>query len=410
MPIDMSPLKDFRCVLTVPKGGLVCQQQKDGSWLNVQSPERLRILYCPFAANRVSAEAGMLTCKVLASSAAKGGPDAQSRYLRMMFANRAAAAEANILFDTGASANFVSKSFAKQTGITVRPVKYSLRLADNKTMEVAGKATVYVHLGAFHKPVKCYVMDMLYEVDLILVEDIMHRYNCILHYGKGCIMIQKGKRHMTVNSPTLPQVQPPVEEEKSDSVLSASQLKRLARKIARVFLALICPVESDSVPPVVASVAALSPDVPTSFVKPDQPAGPPSGEVPWVSELLSELSEVFQYPLPAGPPPKRSEGHSNPTEPGHPPPFQSMYRLSPLEYRELEKQVTKFLKDGILEVSQSPYGAPVLFVPKLNGQGLRLCVDYRALNSITVKNRCTIPRIDDLLDTVAEVRTSRRWI
>ena len=78
-----------------------------------------------------------------------------------------------------------------------------------------------------------------------------------------------------------------------------------------------------------------------------------------------------------------------------------MYRLSPLEYAELEKQVTKFLKDGILETSTSPYGAPVLFVPKPNGQGLRLCVDYRALNSITVKNRCMIPRIDDLLDAVA---------
>jgi hypothetical protein len=78
-----------------------------------------------------------------------------------------------------------------------------------------------------------------------------------------------------------------------------------------------------------------------------------------------------------------------------------MYRLSPLEYQELEKQVTKFFKDGILEVSKSPYGAPVLFVPKPNGQGLRLCVDYRALNSITVKNCCTIPRIDDLLDAVA---------
>jgi hypothetical protein len=110
---------------------------------------------------------------------------------------------------------------------------------------------------------------------------------------------------------------------------------------------------------------------------------------------------VFQDPLPPGLPPERSEGHSISTEPGHPPAFRSMYRLSPLEYRELEKQVSKFLKDGILEVSQSPYGAPVLFVPKPNGRGLRLCVDYRALDSITVKNRCTIPRIDDLLDAVA---------
>jgi hypothetical protein len=79
-----------------------------------------------------------------------------------------------------------------------------------------------------------------------------------------------------------------------------------------VFLAVIRPVESDPVPPVVGSVATLSPDVPTSSVQPDQAAGPPGGEVPWVSELLSEFSEVFQDPLPPGLPPERSEGHSIP--------------------------------------------------------------------------------------------------
>jgi hypothetical protein len=141
--------------------------------------------------------------------------------------------------------------------------------------------------------------------------------------------------------------------------------------------------------------------VSTSSIQPDQAAGPPGGEVPWVSELLSEFSEVFQDPLPPGLPPERSEGHSIPIEPGHPPPYWSMYRLSPLEHQELEKQVTKFLKVGILEVSQSPYGASVLFVPKPNGRGLRLCVDYRALNSITIKNCCTIPCIEYLLDAVA---------
>jgi hypothetical protein len=85
---------------------------------------------------------------------------------------------------------------------------------------------------------------------------------------------------------------------------------------------------------------------------------------------------VFQDPLPYGLPPERKEGHNIPTELGHPPPFCQMYRLSPLEYRELEKQVAAFLKVGILEVSTSPYGAPVMFVPKPNGRGLRLCVDY----------------------------------
>jgi hypothetical protein len=90
---------------------------------------------------------------------------------------------------------------------------------------------------------------MLYEVDIILGEAFMFKYNCILHSGKGCIMIQKGKRHMTVNSPALPRVQPHVEKEKSDYVLSASQLKRMAQKGARVFLAVIRPVESDLAPP-----------------------------------------------------------------------------------------------------------------------------------------------------------------
>jgi hypothetical protein len=77
----------------------------------VQSPERLRVLYRPTAVDRVSAETGMLTSKVLACAAANGSPDAQKKKrTRMMFFGRAVAAKANILFDTRASANFVSKT------------------------------------------------------------------------------------------------------------------------------------------------------------------------------------------------------------------------------------------------------------------------------------------------------------
>jgi hypothetical protein len=76
----------------------------------------------------------MLMCKVLASSAAKGSHDAkEKKVLCMMFSGRAAAVKANILFDIGAeSNNFVSRTFAKQTGITVRPVEYSVRLAKTR--------------------------------------------------------------------------------------------------------------------------------------------------------------------------------------------------------------------------------------------------------------------------------------
>ena len=216
-------------------------------------------------------------------------------------------------------------------------------------------------------------------------------------------MIQKGKRHMTVTSPALPRTVGVVEEEKTSdpSLLTYSQMKRLARKGAAIFLATLKPMDDARESP---SIAVSSVEDPTTSVQPDQPVEPPtsvSSEPKWVSDMLSEFSDVFQDPLPVGLPPERSEGHSIPTEPGHPPTFRQMYRLSPLEYRELEKQVTAFLKAGIIEPSQSPYGAPVLFVPKPNGRGLRLCVDYRALNSITVKNRHTLPRIDDLLDAVS---------
>jgi hypothetical protein len=99
----------------------------------------------------------------------------------------------------------------------------------------------------------------------------------------------------------------------------------------KVFLAVIKPL---------GSMPTSEAGLPTSANdQPSQPSVPtdPSSEDIWVTELVSEFSDVFQDPLPVGLPPERSEGHSIPTEPGHPPPFRQMYRLSPLEYRELEK-------------------------------------------------------------------------
>jgi hypothetical protein len=82
---------------------------------------------------------------------------------------------------------------------------------------------------------------------------------------------------------------------------------------------------------------------------------------------------------------------------GQKPPVGVQYRLSPREKEELTRQLTMALEKGWIEPSSSPFGAPVLFAPKKDG-GLRMCLDYRALNKITVKNRYPLPRIDDLLD------------
>ena len=86
------------------------------------------------------------------------------------------------------------------------------------------------------------------------------------------------------------------------------------------------------------------------------------------------------------------------TEPGSVPPCKQPYRLSPSELTELKKQIDMLLSKGYIRPSSSPYGAPVLFAPKKDNGGLRMCLDYRDLNAITKKDRYPIPRDSDLFD------------
>ncbi|GJT00744.1 putative reverse transcriptase domain-containing protein [Tanacetum coccineum] len=76
---------------------------------------------------------------------------------------------------------------------------------------------------------------------------------------------------------------------------------------------------------------------------------------------------------------------------------QAPYRLTPSEMKELSKQLKELSDKGFIRPSSSPWGAPVLFVKKKDGS-FRMCIDYRELNKLTVKNRYPLPRIDDLFD------------
>ena len=71
--------------------------------------------------------------------------------------------------------------------------------------------------------------------------------------------------------------------------------------------------------------------------------------------------------------------------------------MAPAELKELTEQLKDLLEKGFIRPSISPWGAPVLFVKKKNGS-LRMCIDYRQLNKVTVKNKYPLPRIDDLFD------------
>ena len=81
----------------------------------------------------------------------------------------------------------------------------------------------------------------------------------------------------------------------------------------------------------------------------------------------------------------------------------SQHRMAPVELQELRVQLQKLLDKGFMRSSTSPWGAPVLFTKK-NDKTFRLCIDYRQLNRVTIKNRCPLPRIDDLFDQLRGAR------
>jgi hypothetical protein len=82
---------------------------------------------------------------------------------------------------------------------------------------------------------------------------------------------------------------------------------------------------------------------------------------------------------------------------GTAPIYNSPNRMATPELAELKEHIKELLDKGFVHPSSSPWGTPVIFVPKKDGTQ-RLCIDYRALNEVTVKNKYPLPRIDDLFD------------
>ncbi len=111
--------------------------------------------------------------------------------------------------------------------------------------------------------------------------------------------------------------------------------------------------------------------------------------------------------LPEDLPPRRHVDHVIEVMPGVEPPAKAPYRMSHEKLKELKVQLEKPLTKGYIKPIKSPYGAPILFVHKKDGT-LRMCVDYRALNKATVKNRYPLPRINDLFDCLSRAKVFSR--
>nr|GFC53027.1 putative reverse transcriptase domain-containing protein [Tanacetum cinerariifolium] len=112
--------------------------------------------------------------------------------------------------------------------------------------------------------------------------------------------------------------------------------------------------------------------------------------------IVRDVPEVFPEEF-LSLPPARSVEFQIDLIPGAAPVARAPYHLAPSEMKEFSEQLQELFDKGFIRPSSSPWGAPVLLVKKKDGS-FRMCIDYRELNKLTVKNRYPLPRIDDLFD------------
>src|SRR5699024_7524625 len=110
-----------------------------------------------------------------------------------------------------------------------------------------------------------------------------------------------------------------------------------------------------------------------------------------IIKVVSEFPDVFPKDLPSMPPERKVEFAIE--LPGTTPISKRAYRVSGAELVELKKQIDELSEKGYIRPSTSPWAAPVLFVEKKDGTR-RMCINYRALNEVTIKNKYPLPRIE----------------
>jgi hypothetical protein len=118
--------------------------------------------------------------------------------------------------------------------------------------------------------------------------------------------------------------------------------------------------------------------------------------------VVCEFSDVFPEDLP-GLPPERDVEFVIELKPGTTPVSRRSYRMPLNELAEFKAQLQDLLEKGFIRPSSSPWGYPAIFVKKKD-QTLRMCVDYRPLNEVTIKNKYPLPQIDILFDQLTGAR------
>jgi hypothetical protein len=281
--------------------------------------------------------------------------------------------QAKILIDTGAQSNFIDSNFAHafELSTTSTPHPTTVHMADGTTHTVdtcLNHATIQINQYEDHVTLDVLPLS---AYDVILGEPWMSTKDCIIHWRQQRVTIthDDGVLELCVeHSPNM--------DDRYDTthtkMMGGKAFARHIHSSDELYVAVITPTD----PP--------SPLTPTS---------PPSSLPPeWIQR---QYGDVFAEPSTL--PPHRDVDMTIDLQPGAAPPFQAPRPMSAPMLDELRNQLAKLQQAGFIAPSSAPYGAPVLFVKKKDGS-LRMCVDYRALNKVTIRNKYPLPRIEELLD------------
>jgi Reverse transcriptase (RNA-dependent DNA polymerase)/RNase H-like domain found in reverse transcriptase/Integrase zinc binding domain len=180
-------------------------------------------------------------------------------------------------------------------------------------------------------------------------------------------------------------------------VLRPSQRRHLARILSRPDVMITNNVigPAELVVPLEEKIALAAMTLEPNSSAP-QPNSPPN-YMANIPPEYKEFSDVFADPDSTMLPIRGLHDHAIDLEPGRAPPFGKLYPMSPSELDTLKEYLDRLLDAGLVRKSTSAAASPVMFVPKNDGS-LRLVVDYRGLNDITIKNRYPLPLISDMLD------------
>jgi len=284
---------------------------------------------------------------------------------------------ARILIDCGASHNFIAEDFVKCHNLpTSRIARVSVTVANGiKSYIDQALVDFQLTLDVFNDTVtSAYVFPITSEAnyDLILGLPWLFKNNPHIDWKTRIITItrnhQKYLLQTTHSDKQIIKGQCVDTIERADNFLiNAKQLSRCKK----VYLVTIKMISNCYINPVTSTNQQIN-------------------------QLLQEFSDVFPDDV-IELPPKRDIDHEIKIFDNVTPPSQQPFRMSQPELAELKRQLENLLEKGFIRPSKSPYAAPVLFAKKKDGT-LRMCVDYRALNKITIKNKYPIPRIDEMLD------------